>query len=176
MGVASERKCPACGGGDDDVRIDIGEVCRPDDGNGVPPRQTPSIVFKLVFITCLVLFAITTVLLAEYICRPPNPTPFLVLASADGLDTGASSTAPELRLQMGVVGLTQYYHTCAGGDGSALQVSYHGMAIAMGSVPRFCIHGKRAGGEQANGVVTVVASAEGTLVREELRSLMRSER
>uniref|UniRef100_A0A0D3ERV2 Uncharacterized protein n=1 Tax=Oryza barthii TaxID=65489 RepID=A0A0D3ERV2_9ORYZ len=73
---------------------------------------------------------------------------------------------------MGVVGLAENYHACVGGGGSVLEVSYHGMAVAMGRVPRFCVHGKRAGGERADGV----ASAEATSVREELRGLIRSER
>uniref|UniRef100_A0A0E0FQA8 Uncharacterized protein n=1 Tax=Oryza nivara TaxID=4536 RepID=A0A0E0FQA8_ORYNI len=73
---------------------------------------------------------------------------------------------------MGVVGLAENYHACVGGGGSVLEVSYHGMAVAMGRVPRFCVHGKRAGGERADGV----ASAKATSVREELRGLIRSER
>uniref|UniRef100_A0A0D9V3J4 Uncharacterized protein n=1 Tax=Leersia perrieri TaxID=77586 RepID=A0A0D9V3J4_9ORYZ len=85
---------------------------------------------KLLAISCMVVFSVTFVLVSAYITRPRNPTPFLVLARADGIDPGASSAAPSFRLEMGVVGLTPQYTACVGGDGSTLQVSYHGMAIA----------------------------------------------
>uniref|UniRef100_A0A0E0JLS7 Late embryogenesis abundant protein LEA-2 subgroup domain-containing protein n=1 Tax=Oryza punctata TaxID=4537 RepID=A0A0E0JLS7_ORYPU len=111
----------------------------------------------LLAVACMVLFVISVGFLGGvHHPRPPTPTPFLVLARADGLDSpGASSAPPAFRLEMG---LARNYYACVG------------MAVAMDHVPA-C-----RGGERVDGVVTVVAGAEVTSVREELRGLVRSER
>lgn len=73
------------------------EVRRPDDGNGkIPPQENPCSPMTMLAVACIVLFSVSLVLLLEYIIRPPTPTPFLVLARADGLDdtTGAPGVPP----------------------------------------------------------------------------------
>ena len=56
---------------------------------------------------------------------------------------------------------------CAGGGGATLRVSYRGVVLAWSSVPRFCVHSRS--------VASVVATAEGFVLREELRNLVRAE-
>jgi hypothetical protein len=52
-----------------------------------------------------------------------------------------------------------------------LRVSYHGMILAWGHVPWFCVDGSLTGHD----VVTVEAKAEGALLREEVGCLVQGE-
>ncbi|OEL13782.1 hypothetical protein BAE44_0025200 [Dichanthelium oligosanthes] len=53
-----------------------------------------------------------------------------------------------------------------------LRVSYRGIILTWGSVPRFCIDGRWLRQGASSSVATVVAKAEGSVVREEIRNLI----
>ncbi|TVT98960.1 hypothetical protein EJB05_55712, partial [Eragrostis curvula] len=55
-----------------------------------------------------------------------------------------------------------------------LRVSYHDVILAWGSVPAFTIDTKRLG-RSAAGVASVVAKAEGFVVQEGMRDMIRAE-
>jgi hypothetical protein len=65
--------------------------------------------------------------------------------------------------------------TCTGGGDTMLRVSYRGIILAWASVPRFCIDGKSPQGPKRPSAVTLVATAEGFVMREELRNMIRAE-
>lgn len=65
-------------------------------------------------------------------------------------------------------------HIGGGEEDATLRVSYRCVILAWGSVPGFTIDGKRQGRSVA-GVVTVRATAEGSVVRDVMRNMIRAE-
>ena len=56
-----------------------------------------------------------------------------------------------------------------------LRVSYHGMILAWGRVPWFCVEGSPTEDGGVDDVVTVEAKAEGAVLREEVSCLVQGE-
>uniref|UniRef100_A0A0D9V3N5 Late embryogenesis abundant protein LEA-2 subgroup domain-containing protein n=1 Tax=Leersia perrieri TaxID=77586 RepID=A0A0D9V3N5_9ORYZ len=105
-----------------------------------------------------------------------TPDLFLRLVGVEGLDPGGSSS-PAFHLAIEVEQVQEGYQSCFGGDRlSMLHVSYHGIILAWGAVPNFCIDGKRLAQQWQSVVVTVDAKAERAVLREELRDLVWNER
>ncbi|TVT99859.1 hypothetical protein EJB05_54746, partial [Eragrostis curvula] len=102
-----------------------------------------------------------------------QPNLFIRLAGVEGLDPGASPPSPPtFHLVVDADGVSPYYESCNGGGSSMLRLSYHGMILAWGDVPWFCIRGSRG---STDGVVTVEAKAEAAALREDVRDLVWSE-
>ncbi|KAL6842698.1 hypothetical protein ACP4OV_027542 [Aristida adscensionis] len=94
-----------------------------------------------------------------------RPNLFIRLIGVEGLDPQASPRAsPAFHLALDAEGGSPCHQTCNGGGGSMLRVSSHGMILAWGQVPHFCVN-----------VATVEAKAEAAVLREEVRSLIWSE-
>ncbi|KAI4988802.1 hypothetical protein ZWY2020_036119 [Hordeum vulgare] len=103
----------------------------------------------------------------------PEPRLFIRLVKAQGLDpcvpeTEVRSPTFELAVDVGRVSESRR-GPCAGGGDAMLRVSYRGVILAWGGVPRFCVDGRCLQGASA-GVATVVATAEGLVLRQELRN------
>ncbi|KAL6614823.1 hypothetical protein ACP70R_037093 [Stipagrostis hirtigluma subsp. patula] len=97
---------------------------------------------------------------------------FIRLVGVEGLDPRASQPAPPaFHLAIDAEGGSQYYRACNGGESSMLRVSYHGMILAWGQVPHFCVDG----GQSRDRVATLQAKAEAAMLRKEVRSLIWSE-
>jgi hypothetical protein len=64
---------------------------------------------------------------------------------------------------------------CAGGGDAMLRVSYHGIVLAWGRVPRFCVDGRSLRRRRSASVASVVATAQGFVMLEELRKMIRAE-
>lgn len=102
-----------------------------------------------------------------------RPDLFIRLAGVEGLDLRTSlPEPPAFHLTVGMDGVSRHYRACSGGGNSMLRVSYHGIILAWGHVPRFCIDGASNGDGVAT---TVVAKAEGAVLREEMRRLVSCE-
>ncbi|KAJ1292671.1 hypothetical protein BS78_01G007700 [Paspalum vaginatum] len=72
---------------------------------------------------------------------------------------------------MAAGGVPQGYHSCkGGGESSMLRVSYHGIILAWGHVPWFCIDGGN-----TRLLATVNATAEAAVLRDEVLGLIQSE-
>ncbi|KAF8675849.1 hypothetical protein HU200_047340 [Digitaria exilis] len=110
---------------------------------------------------------------------PPQPLPkpnlFIRLEGVEGLNLCDSPPAPPaFHLAVDADWIPASYRYCSGGCNSMLRVSYHGMILAWGPVPWFCVEGSPT--ENAiDGVVTVEAKADGVVLREEVRNLVQSE-
>ncbi|CAL4962323.1 unnamed protein product [Urochloa decumbens] len=105
----------------------------------------------------------------------PPPNLVIRLEGVEGLDDpGASPSEPlAFHLAVDARGVPQHYHACGGGGTSMLRVSYHGMILAWGHVPWFWIRGGRSSNSLAT---TVIAKAEGAVLREDVRGLVLSEK
>lgn len=103
----------------------------------------------------------------------PEPRLFIRLVDAQGLDpcvpaTEVRSPTFELAVDVGWVRESRR-GPCAGGGDAMLRVSYRGMILAWGGVPRFCVDGRCLQGPSGS-VATVVATAEGLVLQQELRN------
>ncbi|KAG0538741.1 hypothetical protein BDA96_03G262600 [Sorghum bicolor] len=56
-----------------------------------------------------------------------------------------------------------------------LRVSYHGVVLAWGRVPRFCVDGSSLRRRRSASVASVVATAQGFVMLEEMRQMIRAE-
>ncbi|RLN24246.1 hypothetical protein C2845_PM07G18000 [Panicum miliaceum] len=100
-----------------------------------------------------------------------RPDLFVRLIGEGGLDPQASQPAsPVFQLAFDVDGVSPGYRACSGGGDSLLRVSDHDMILAWGQMPYFCIRGG-----QSTGVATLEAMAEASVLREEVRNLVRRE-
>lgn len=110
----------------------------------------------------------------------PDPRLFVRLVGVvQGLGLDDPSVSPVFQLAVDVDMIKEEFMfqgqpIHAGGGDARLRVSYRGVILAWGSVPRFVIRHKLLGRSAAN-VATVVAKAEGSVVREEMRNLIRAE-
>ncbi|XP_045084955.1 uncharacterized protein [Aegilops tauschii subsp. strangulata] len=103
----------------------------------------------------------------------PKPRLFIRLVEVQGLDpcipeTEVRSPTFELAVDVGRVSESRR-GPCAGGGDAMLRVSYRGKILAWGGVPRFCVDGRCLQGPSAS-VATVVATAEGLVLQQELRN------
>lgn len=100
------------------------------------------------------------------------PDLFMRLTSVEGFDPNISSAAsPSFHLTLYADKVSRRYRACSGGGTSMLRVSYHGMILAWGQVPYFCVDG----GQSGDNMVTVDAKAEAVVLREDVRNLVWSE-
>ncbi|KAF8687802.1 hypothetical protein HU200_042740 [Digitaria exilis] len=100
-----------------------------------------------------------------------RPNLFIRLLDKGGLDHVASPpTSPFFQLVFDVDGVPPGYQVCSGGGNSLLHVSYHGMILAWGQMPYFCINGCK-----RTDVATLKAKAEASVLREEVRNLIWNE-
>ncbi|KAF8675843.1 hypothetical protein HU200_047334 [Digitaria exilis] len=108
----------------------------------------------------------------------PAPQMFIRVVEVQGLDPSVReevrSPTFELAVEVDRVSDSRSKRwPCAsasgGGEDTMLRVSYHGIVLAWGSVRGFCIDRGSLQGP------SVVATAEGSVVRGELRSLIRAE-
>uniref|UniRef100_J3L2G2 Uncharacterized protein n=2 Tax=Oryza brachyantha TaxID=4533 RepID=J3L2G2_ORYBR len=141
-------------------------------------------VFGGIFTGCIIIMV-----LQAFINSRAAPHFFLRIVGVEGLDPSAASSPtadadhvapPAFRLAIDVAGVREGYAACVGGNcPSMLRVSFHGMVLAWGAVPPFCIDGKqlRQQGRDgaADGVAAVYARAESAVLREELHGMIRSE-
>ncbi|CAO2191285.1 unnamed protein product [Urochloa humidicola] len=110
----------------------------------------------------------------------PDPRLFVRLVAVEGLGLGADAQrvppAFELAVDVDRIPEETFYRgpLNVGGGGAMLRVSYRGVILAWGAVPRFTIDVKRLG-PSADGVATVVATAEGSVLRREMRDMIRAE-
>ncbi|CAL4974965.1 unnamed protein product [Urochloa decumbens] len=109
----------------------------------------------------------------------PKPRLFMRLVEAQGLAPSVPEVgSPVFDLAVEVDQVSESTRgPCAGGgdDDAMLRVSYyHGIILAWGRVPRFCIDGRGPQGAGAS-VATLVATADGSVLREELRNMIRAE-
>ena len=112
---------------------------------------------------------------AKKVVQPP-PNLFIRLEGVEGLDLNASPPAPPaFRLAVDAAWVPARYRYCSGGGNSMLRVSYHGMILAWGRVPWFCVEGSPTEDGGVDDVVTVEAKAEGAVLREEVSCLVQGE-
>ncbi|WVZ61310.1 hypothetical protein U9M48_011208 [Paspalum notatum var. saurae] len=98
-----------------------------------------------------------------------RPSLFIRLIGVEGLDPrGLPPVPPAFHLTVDAEGVPRCYRSCNGGNKSMLRISYHGIILAWGHVPWFCIDGNRR-------VATVEARAEAAVLREDVRGLIQSE-
>ncbi|KAK3141832.1 hypothetical protein QOZ80_4BG0338860 [Eleusine coracana subsp. coracana] len=104
----------------------------------------------------------------------PEPLFLVRLVEVGGLDPCAEApSAPLFRLAVEVDGVwEQRRGPCAGGVDEMLRVSYHGVILAWGNLPRFCVDGRS--GPSAS-VASVVATSQGSVLRAEMRSMIHAE-
>ncbi|RLM93075.1 hypothetical protein C2845_PM08G20800 [Panicum miliaceum] len=125
---------------------------------------------------CCILLSFATVFITQALfmaaARSDDPEPrlFIRLVAAQGLDPPGVALAdvrsPIFELAVEADRVPEGKRgPCAGGRDAMLRVSYHGVILAWGSVPQFCI--------DSGSVASVVATAEGSVLREELRNLVR---
>ncbi|RLM91332.1 hypothetical protein C2845_PM08G20730 [Panicum miliaceum] len=111
---------------------------------------------------------------AKSVAQPP-PNLFIRLEGVEGLDLCTSPPAPPaFHLTVDADWIPAHYRYCSGGGNSMLRVSYHGMILAWGRVPWFCVEGSPTD-DGVDDVVTVEAKAEGAVLREEVRCLVQGE-
>ncbi|CAL4962306.1 unnamed protein product [Urochloa decumbens] len=106
-----------------------------------------------------------------------EPRLFIRLVEAEGLDPcvrEVSSPVFDLAVEVDQVSESKQGPWAGGGDDAMLRVSYRGVILAWGMVPRFCIDGRSPQGPEAS-VATLLATAEGSVLREEMRNLIRAE-
>lgn len=103
---------------------------------------------------------------AEAMARPRL---FVGLVHIEGLDR-SSPSPPAFHLTLDAQVRISVSGCCncntIGGGNSMLRVTYHGMLLARGHVPTFCVCG---------GVANVEAKNDAVLLREEVRALIQSE-
>ncbi|CAO1948459.1 unnamed protein product [Urochloa humidicola] len=108
----------------------------------------------------------------------PDPRLFVRLVAVQGLGLGAGEPPPafELAVDVDTIPEEAFYRgpLDVGGGGAMLRVSYRGVILAWGAVPPFTIDVRRLGSSAA-GVATVVARAEGSVLRREMRDMIRAE-
>ncbi|CAL4948399.1 unnamed protein product [Urochloa decumbens] len=105
----------------------------------------------------------------------PRPNLFIRLEGVEGLNPCASPPAPPaFHLAVDADRIPPCYRYCSGGSNSMLRVSYHGMILAWGHVPWFCVESSPTC-TCVDGVVTVEAKADGAVLQEEVRSLVQGE-
>ncbi|KAL6651029.1 hypothetical protein ACP70R_009954 [Stipagrostis hirtigluma subsp. patula] len=148
-----------------------------DDGGAKQLRE------GMIMLVCSILLAIAVVVPAALLMpatnkeHAPDPLLFIRLVEAEGLDPRApEARSPVFRLAVDVHGVPERTRgPCAGGgDDAMLRVSYHGVILAWGGVPEFCVDGERMHGPNAT-AASVVATAEGSVLREELRNMIHAE-
>lgn len=113
----------------------------------------------------------------------PEPRFFTRLVEVQGLldpCVPAAVRSPIFKLALDVDQVSERKRgPCAGGGPDAtLRVSYRGIILAWGSVPRFCVDGRRSLRQRRRPsatVASVVATAEGFVLLEELRNMIRAE-
>ncbi|CAL4955366.1 unnamed protein product [Urochloa decumbens] len=109
----------------------------------------------------------------------PEPRLFIRLVEAEGLDPcvrEVSSPVFDLAVEVDQVSESTRGPCAGGGDDDAmLRVSYRGVILAWGKVPRFCIDGRSSQGPGASVATTLLATAKGSVLREEMRNLIRAE-
>lgn len=144
---------------------------------------------RIFFYTGILTGVIFVIVLRAYVTSRTTPNLYLRIVGVEGLDPGASSPPghgappPAFHLAVDVSGVREGYTACVGGmhgwRSSLLRVSYHGMVLAWGIVPSFCIDGQRLrpGGGAASNVAAVYAvAAESAVLREEeLHGMVRTE-
>ncbi|CAL4955382.1 unnamed protein product [Urochloa decumbens] len=143
----------------------------------IDPKDRLGIIifaFSITFILCFA--SLMVVVLSGDGCAKPNithrPYIFTRLVGKGGLDPAASPpTSPSFQLAFDVDGVSPGYRACSGGGSSWLRVSYHGMILAWGQMPYFCIDGCR----QSTNVAIFEAKAEASVLREEVRNLFLNE-
>ncbi|KAF8775707.1 hypothetical protein HU200_004315 [Digitaria exilis] len=108
---------------------------------------------------------------------PPQPKPnlFIRLEGVEGSTCVTRHLLHQLSISSSMqTGYRRATGTAVEAGNSMLRVSYHGMILAWGHVPWFCVEGRPT--ENAiDGVVTVEAKADGVELREEVRNLVQSE-
>ncbi|TVU35725.1 hypothetical protein EJB05_17628, partial [Eragrostis curvula] len=98
-----------------------------------------------------------------------RPNLYIRLVAVEGLDPRESPPAsPCFHIILDAEQVSWRYRACNGGGNSMLRVSYHGMILAWGKVPHFCVDSSQSG----DGVATVEAKAEAFVMREEVRDLV----
>ncbi|TVU35726.1 hypothetical protein EJB05_17629, partial [Eragrostis curvula] len=131
------------------------------------------IVVLLVALACVVGLIGFQIALVHEDALTPEPRLFMRLVAVEGLGVDDVDDDPweppvfELAVDVDTIpeeSLLRGPRDVGGGD-AMLRVSYRGVILAWGSVPRFTIDGKRQG-RYAPGVATVLAKAEGSVVRE----------
>ncbi|CAO2178946.1 unnamed protein product [Urochloa humidicola] len=108
----------------------------------------------------------------------PEPRLFIRLVEAEGLDPcvqEVSSPVFHLAVEVDQVSESKRGPCAGGGEDDMLRVSYRGVILAWGKVPRFCIDGRSPQGPDAGMATTLLAMAEGSVLREEMRNLIRAE-
>ncbi|KAF8675850.1 hypothetical protein HU200_047341 [Digitaria exilis] len=139
-----------------------------------PPldRKDVIVILPLILVSGF-LYGWMLVAFAQQVTDVRQPSVHIRVIGVDGLDPLTSPPEP-LAFHLAVDadgGVSQGY--CSGGGNSMLRVSCHGMVLAWGHVPRFCTGGGRRGDGR---VATVLAKAEGTVLREDVRGLVWSEK
>uniref|UniRef100_A0A0E0JLW5 Late embryogenesis abundant protein LEA-2 subgroup domain-containing protein n=1 Tax=Oryza punctata TaxID=4537 RepID=A0A0E0JLW5_ORYPU len=130
----------------------------------------------LIFYAGILTGVILIIVFRTFVASRTTPLFYLRIVGVEGLDPGASSPLdhgarpPAFHLTVDVSGVPEGYTACVGGMhgwwSSMLRVSYHGMVLAWGAVPSFCIDGQRLrrSGGAANDVATVYAKAESVVL------------
>ncbi|KAF8759452.1 hypothetical protein HU200_010500 [Digitaria exilis] len=108
----------------------------------------------------------------------PDPRLFVRLVAAQGLGADGPCAPPVFELAVDVDRIPEaaLYRgpIHVGGGGAMLRVSYRGVILAWGAMPEFTID-VRVLGRSAEGVATVVATSEGSLVRQEMKNMIIAE-
>ncbi|CAO1948133.1 unnamed protein product [Urochloa humidicola] len=125
----------------------------------------------------ILIYGIALALFMPAVHYGPQPQLFIRLVGVHGLDPGVPevrSPTLELAVEVDRVSASKRGPCASGGDDALLRVSYRGIILAWGRVPRFCIDGRNPQGPGAS-VATLLATAEGSVLREELRNMIRAE-
>ncbi|CAO2165785.1 unnamed protein product [Urochloa humidicola] len=164
------QQLPAAAKGDDDSG---GHAAAP---NKKKDDDCPAIVMALLWL----IIAANVYAFRAGFDNTPDPRLFVRLVAVQGLglraDAQQAPPAFELAVDVDRIPEETFYRgpLDVGGGGSMLRVSYRGVILAWGAVPRFTIDVKRLG-PRADGVATVVATAEGSVLRREMRDMIRAE-
>ncbi|CAL4948380.1 unnamed protein product [Urochloa decumbens] len=140
----------------------------------------PAIVMALLWLLLALGIAANVYGLKAGFDSTPDPRLFVRLVAAQGLGVNDQSAPPpptfELAVDVDRIPEEASYRGAldVGGGGAMLRVSYRGAILAWGTVPRFTIDVRRLG-RSASGVATVVARAEGSVLRREMRDMIRAE-